>query len=119
AIANVSPAPDWEGVSLLSAARASASSTIRHDAFSMNFEENPRRAALTRGSVAVIEGDWKLIHYVGAPHYTLMPALHDELYDLASDPGERANVAREHPQEVTHLLHLIDEQLARHGGPLS
>jgi arylsulfatase A-like enzyme len=121
AIAHVPPPADWEGDSLLSAARGdeSASTMGERDSFSMNFEENHRRAALTRGSVAVIQGDWKLIHYLGALHYTLMPELHDELYDLAGDPGERANIAGEHPQEVTHLLGLIDEQLARHGGPLN
>ncbi|HYK25311.1 MAG TPA: sulfatase/phosphatase domain-containing protein, partial [Steroidobacteraceae bacterium] len=120
-IAGIPRPAGWEGISLMNAARGdeSASTMSEDDAFSMNFEENPRRAALTRGSVAVILGNRKLIHYLGALHYAFMPPLHDELYDLASDPGEHANIAAEHPQEVTRLLGLIDEQLARHGGRLN
>ncbi|MGH8219664.1 MAG: sulfatase [Steroidobacteraceae bacterium] len=137
------PTPaDWEGRSLLgecSAADAQSTATPggptgdRADGagradhadasngppvFSMSFEQNPRLAALRTGSVAVIDGKWKLVHYLGALHYPDMPTLHDELYDLAADPGERVNRAAENPAVAQRLLQLIDAQLARHGGPV-
>jgi len=117
-VAGLAPPASWEGRSLLGA--CAVPDSVLHEpekaAFSMNFEENPRLAALTTGSVAVIEGRWKLVHYMGALHYPLMPRLQDELYDLAADPAERTNVAHEAPQEVAYLRGLIDAQLARHSG---
>jgi arylsulfatase A-like enzyme len=116
-IAGLTPPGSWEGRSLLGACAATdaALNEPQKPVFSMNFEQNPRRAALATGSVAVIEGRWKLVHYMGRLHYPLMPKLHDELYDLAADPGERRNLAPGEPQEVAHLRGLIDAQLARHG----
>ncbi len=89
-----------------------------HPVFSMSFEQNPRLDALRTGSVAVIEGRWKLVHYMGALHYPFMPRLGDELYDLAADPGERTNLAAQNPAQAQHLRALIDAELARHGGPV-
>ena len=116
--AGLASPPTWEGRSLLGACAAAgaAPSEPEKPAFSMNFEQNPRHAPLTRGSIAVIEGRWKLVHYMGALHYPQMPPLHDELYDLASDPAEHVNRAAAEPDEVKHLRTLIDAELARHGG---
>jgi arylsulfatase A-like enzyme len=119
ALAGIAPPADWEGRSLLGACSASSPNPVAHrPAFSMNFEQNPRYAALTTGSVAVVQGHWKLIHYMGHLHYPFMPALHDQLYDLATDPDEHVNLARQRPQIVARLQGLIDQELARHGGPL-
>lgn len=119
ALAGVAPPADWEGRSLLGACSASSPNPVAHrPAYSMNFEQNPRYAALTTGSVAVIQGHWKLIHYMGHLHYPFMPPLHDQLYDLATDPDEHVNLARQRPQIVARLLGLIDQELARRGGPL-
>ncbi|HEX4023149.1 MAG TPA: sulfatase-like hydrolase/transferase [Steroidobacteraceae bacterium] len=123
-LAGIAPPPLWEGHSLLGACAASASDPLPAGSapgydtpvFSMNFEQNRRHAALTTGSVAVIEGRWKLVHYLGRPHYPQMPPLHDTLYDLAADPRETVNQAAAQPAEVTRLRRLIDAQLARHGG---
>jgi len=113
------PAPgDWEGRSLLGActdAQSGAPPPARA-IFSMNFEQNPRFAALKTGSVAVIEGRWKLIHYMGAIHYPFMPPLHDELYDVVADPAERTDLAAQQPAVVQRLRGLIAAALARHGG---
>lgn len=84
----------------------------------MNFEESPRRAALTNGSIAVIDGHWKLVHYLGKLNYPQILPLRDELFDLASDPGETTNRASDEPDEVRRLTALLSSELARHGGPL-
>jgi len=117
ALAGVSAPADWAGESLLAACAGTQSgASADRPIFSMNFEQNPRFAALKTGSVAVIRGRWKLIHYMGALHYPYMPPLHDELYDLIADPGERRNLATARPALVRQLRALIDEELARHGG---
>jgi arylsulfatase A-like enzyme len=122
---------DWEGRSLLGECAAEPDSAAVSPApnrdtegsgpppvFSMSFEQNPRLAALKTGSVAVIDGEWKLVHYMGVLHYPDMPALHDELFDLAADPGEQVNRIAEEPVVAQRLRMLIDAQLARHGGPV-
>lgn len=118
ALAGVTAPADWEGQSLVDACAATPSDTPAPDRaiFSMNFEQNPRFAALKTGSVAVIEGRWKLIHYMGAIHYPFMPRLHDELYDVVADPGERVDLAAQQPDVVRQLRGLMDAGLARHGG---
>jgi hypothetical protein len=83
----------------------------------MDFEQNRSYSRLTTGSVAVIAGPWKLVHYMGAIHFPLMPALQDELYDLSTDPGELSNLSSLHSHEVKYLRGLIDAQLALHSGP--
>jgi arylsulfatase A-like enzyme len=125
-LAGIAPPPLWEGHSLLGACPGNAASTsptaatpgatADTPAFSMNFEQNPRHARLTTGSVAVIDGRWKLVHYLGHLHYPGMPPLHDALYDLANDPQENKNLATGDPAEVALLRKLIDGQLAERGG---
>jgi arylsulfatase A-like enzyme len=112
-LAGVARPPDWEGHSL-----AGVEPTSHGPVFSMNFEENRARAALTTGSVAVIEGRWKLVRYLGDLHYAAMPRLRDGLYDLSRDPGESVNRMETNPEESRRLGQLIDEQMKRHGGPL-
>ncbi|HEY1890839.1 MAG TPA: sulfatase [Steroidobacteraceae bacterium] len=118
ALAGIAAPADWEGRSLVDACAGtqSAAPTPERAIFSMNFEQNPRFAALRTGSVAVIEGRWKLIHYIGRLHYPFMPPLHDELYDVVSDPDERHDLAPQQPAVVQRLLGLIDTALAQHGG---
>jgi arylsulfatase A-like enzyme len=110
----------WEGRSLLAAWTAPQQQTALAPkaAFSMNFEQNPRFSVLANGVVAVIVGQWKLVHYLGRLHYPQMPPPHDELFDLSVDPGENINVAAAQPQLVGNLRALIDAQLAQHGAPL-
>ena len=51
------------------------------------------------------KGDWKAVKLnVKSPDKTVV-----ELYDLASDPYERNNVAAEHPDIVKQMTALMDE----------
>jgi arylsulfatase A-like enzyme len=120
AIAGVGAPGSWEGHALLGACRdGQPGEPQAYDpAFSMNFEQNPRFAKLKTGSVAVIDGNWKLIRYMGVLHYPFMAPLHDQLYNIAADPGERDNLAAQDPGIVQRLQDLIDQQLAKHGGPV-
>jgi arylsulfatase A-like enzyme len=113
------PAPQsWEGQSLLGASLDPDDPPAPKPVFTMNFEENPRYGALRTGSIAVIEGRWKLVHYMGALHYPKMPELHDALYDLSADPGELTNRMAEEPDQARHLLKLVTTELAKHSGPV-
>ena len=56
------------------------------------------------GRLAIRQGDWKLIRYdVFSPEKTTT-----ELYNLANDPGEENNVAKENPDITAKLLHLLE-----------
>ena len=55
-------------------------------------------------------GEWKLIHYFEDGH--------DELYDLAADPGERDDQAPARLQEAAVLRQRLDEWLAEVGAKL-
>jgi hypothetical protein len=44
-----------------------------------------------------------------------MPPLQDALYDLATDPGETANLIDAQPAEASRLHALIAAQMAQHG----
>jgi arylsulfatase A-like enzyme len=116
-LASFTPPSSWEGRSLLDVSRSSqaAPSAIERPAFAMNFEENSSRAPVATGSIAVIDGRWKLVCYMGALHYARMPKLHDELYDLAADPAELTNQISHQPDEAARLRKLIDTELAVHG----
>lgn len=118
ALAGIAAPSDWEGRSLIGACAGGQSDPAAPERaiFSMNFEQNPRFAALKTGSVAVIQGRWKLIHYMGALHYPYMPPLHDQLYDVVSDPSELHDLAAQQPAVVQRLSGMIDTALARHGG---
>lgn len=117
ALAGVPAPAAWPGRSLVDACTpGQADPAADRPIFTMNFEQNPRFAPLRTGSVAVIDGRWKLIHYMGKLHYPFMPALHDELYDVVADPDERHDLAAQQPAVVQQLLSLINAQLAQHGG---
>jgi arylsulfatase A-like enzyme len=62
------------------------------------------------GQQSVRVGDWKLLrrHLLGTPKNPAKPTL--ELYNLGTDPEEKDNVAAAHPDIVSKLQKIMDEQ---------
>jgi arylsulfatase A-like enzyme len=115
ALAGIAPSPSWAGRSLLTLLPDNTGNTV----FAMNFEENSRLGRLKTGSVAVLEGPWKLVRFLGNPEYPFMPQLKTQLYDLAADPDELHNLATARLDLVGSLSAKIDEELALHGQPMA
>jgi arylsulfatase A-like enzyme len=114
AIAGVYPSASWDGVSLLNPQDFNDKRTI----FAMDFEQNRSRERLSTGSVAALNGVWKLTRFLGSPRYPGMPMLKTQLFNIGLDPLEKIDVANDHPDTVAQLSTEIDEKLERYGGPL-
>lgn len=89
-----------------------------HAAFSMNFERSGRFSALTAGSVAMIQGPYKYVHYLGLERFKDYPQLNDALYEVVSDPKETRDLIREQPERAAAMLAAIRKELEAHGGAL-
>ncbi len=99
------PVPPWmEGRSLMPLMRGEV--LVPRSAFSMNFEENRSRGhQINKGSVAVWEGDYKLIHYLGRKKSLL--------FNLQRDPGELNNLFITEPEVGQRLLSVIHDSLKK------
>ena len=111
ALAGAAAPAVWQGRSLLPAAQGVARAAPP-PAWTMNLEQNPRSAPLQQGSIALIEGRWKRVHYLGRPRYPQAPALVDQLFDLANDPGETRNLIAEQAAQSARLGAEIDRYVA-------
>jgi len=86
--------------------------------FSMNFEQSRRLGKLATGTVAMIEGQWKYVRFIGAIRFPYMPKLEDALYDIAKDPDENVNLVDQQKDVAAHMRESIDHEIQKHGGPL-
>jgi arylsulfatase A-like enzyme len=103
-----------EGRSLKGAMRGQR---VNGPVFSMDFEQNSRFEKLTNGSVAMIEGRWKYVRYLGQVHVPLVPVLTDSLYDLEADPGETISLIGPQGIVAARMRAAIDRQVALHDKP--
>jgi arylsulfatase A-like enzyme len=103
-----------EGRSLIPAINGQA---MDRPVFSMNFEQNSRFKDLNTGTVAMIDGRWKYVRFLGHLHGPLIPKLEDALYNLQSDPGETVNLASVEPAVAAAMRSAIDEQVRLHVKP--
>jgi arylsulfatase A-like enzyme len=98
------PIPSWmEGRSLMPLMRGERLSS--KPVFSMNFERNKSLDPITKGIVAVWEGDYKLVYYLEGNR--------SSLFNLKEDPDELNNLVDEKPEIAKHLLNLIKENLRK------
>ena len=73
--------------------------------FSMILETNRQREKLTKGTIAVWEGDYKLIHYLNDNRSIL--------FNLREDSDELHNLLDSKPEIGKHLLDLIKDNLKK------
>jgi hypothetical protein len=102
AIADLDPMPWFEGTVLPGI--GSADRLADQDAiFALEAKTNNRVRPLERGSLAMIKGDHKMIHYFG---YDAIPR-EFELYDLSQDPEELVDLY----SEESHRAQTLRRQL--------
>ncbi len=98
------PTPAMQGVDLRDEAAVARRPAIFGEVFTHDAVDLHRPASSLRDRW-VVEGDWKLI----LPDPRNAPEGKVELFDLARDPSEAANLAGEHPEKVEHLRRLIND----------
>ena len=99
------PAPSWmEGRSLTPLMRGE--SLPARPVFSMNFQKNRSRShPITTGTIAVREGDYKLIHYIEKEESLL--------FNLKEDPDEIDNLFDTEPDTGRLLLTILHDNLKK------
>lgn len=98
------PVPEWmEGRSLLPLIEGRPRDS--YPVYSMYLQKNSTFAPITNGTIAVREGDLKLIYYL-EDRRTM-------LFNTESDPDELLDLSQEKPEITKRLVKLIEENLAR------
>ncbi len=99
------PVPEWmEGRSLVPLMRGG--NLPSRPAFSMNFARNLSQGnQITKGTIAVWEDNYKLIHYLEKNKSLL--------FNLEKDPDELNNLFEKEPEAGQRLLSLIQDNLER------
>jgi arylsulfatase A-like enzyme len=115
ALAGVPADPRLEGISLVPAMQGRE--LAARPVFIMNFQQNPRLQPIRTGTVAMIDGDWKYVHYLPGIRYPFMPRLEDQLLNLKDDPGEKSNQIASHPAIAARMLGEINAKLRQHSAP--
>ncbi len=103
------PSPDWcEGEALPG---LGGQATAGRSILSIEGKRNQRYKPLSQATIALLQGQLKLIYYMGYPEYKYR----FELYDLKEDPGEMHNLypdhssARQLKAELLEKLKIADD----------
>jgi arylsulfatase A-like enzyme len=100
--------PDWsEGESLMASEEEGASGL--RSIYCVDGKENPIRAPLTKGTVALISGEYKLIRYLG---FGESLDSEYELYDVVGDPEELTNLFGQKPAVAARMKAELGSRLA-------
>ncbi len=104
--------PDWSTGRILpnfSTASADAERAI----FAIDAKSNPKQAPLTKATIMLRKGPYKVTHYAGYPK----SQAETELYDLDNDPEERENLATTQPALAADLHNELTAALEEHNQP--
>jgi len=104
--------PDWAQGRILPGFSDEAPEDDR-PIFSVEANENPKRARLSIATVAMIQWPYKLIHYFG---YDEMPDGY-ELYNLETDPEELQNLISTHTEDANKLIEVMQAHLEEANKP--
>ncbi len=97
------PSDDLPGVDLLNREQTAQRTAIFAEAFDHDIADLEEPSASLQYRIG-LSYPWKLIR----PNLDKLPGRPLELYNLAEDPYERTNLAREHPEEVNRLTRMVD-----------
>jgi arylsulfatase A-like enzyme len=100
------PVPEWSEGQVLPTFATQAPAAER-PIFAMDSKDSPKHAPVTKGSFMVIDGDYKLLHYMDTKAST--PA--DELYDIVKDPEEMDNLIETHSPIAAELKNELLQEL--------
>lgn len=81
--------------------------------FAMNRDLRPGEHTL---NLAMLDGDWKFVIHLGRWKY---PWPQQELYNLAEDPDEKANLTGSQPDRAAAMRQRVLAEIAQHGISLS
>jgi arylsulfatase A-like enzyme len=100
------PIPDWCEGELLPRLGGSEANGERA-VFALEAKRNAKHAPLAKGTLTMIRGDHKLIHYFGYHGYDDQT----ELYDLSSDPEELQDLFTSHSATASDLKSELEDKL--------
>ena len=104
------PIPDWAEGRVLPG--LGGEEDAQRSIYAIEAKTNAANSPLTKASIALLKGQYKLVHYMGYRYYDDKY----ELYDLANDPGEVQNVYPDHPAGK-ELQAELDQKLAEVNAP--
>jgi arylsulfatase A-like enzyme len=100
------PIPEWcEGQVLPTF--AAQESTAGRSIFAMDSKDSPKHAPMNKGVFMVINGNYKLIHYLD----TKALSFDDELYDIQKDPEELDNLIKTQGSVAAELQNQLEQKL--------
>lgn len=108
-LANI-PVPSWmEGHSVLPLLRDHKlpSKTV----IASNFDKNDKSKPITEGSIALWDGDYKLVNYLHIKNKAISAITGPLLFNLKDDPGEMHNLFNEEPEIGQRLLKITQDKL--------
>jgi arylsulfatase A-like enzyme len=85
--------------------------------YAMNFEQNRVSGPLENGTVALLDGRYKYVRYLGQIRYPYMPKLQDGLYDVVSDPAEKDDLSLTRPEISVRMRAAIDAAVSKYSLP--
>lgn len=104
-------APDWLDGNLLPG--FGGEDKVGQPVFAMEAKKNPSRSPITQATIAMIQGDYKLIWYIGYAGYDDVY----ELYDLEKDPEELVDLSKSHSDIVLSMGNELKMRLAEADKP--